>query len=671
MTDQPLHLLLVEDNPTDALLVREALTETPLVPFVVTRVERLTDGLQHLTAAHCDVVLLDLGLPDSQGLETLLTLRDAMPGVPIVVLTGLDDEELGLRAMQHGAQDYLVKGQVEGQLLVRAIRYAIERKRTEQLVRGVLEAAPDAMLILNPAGKILLVNAQAEQLFGETRQGLLGASIEQLVPGQFRGHQQIQWASDLAGPQAQPVGRALEVYARRKDASEFPVEMSLSPLETDEGMFTISAMRDLTQTHRWQELEILYALDRVIAQASRPADVVRIAVEQALPLLGYDAAVALQLDPRGQLLRLLHAHALPPEVRALSESIPVGSGMAGRAVAERQPVLRSIESYPEIGLPHLAEALRQAGFLTVAATPFLAHGQVYGALTLLSRRRLQASPHMLSLLTAVGTQIGLAVSHAAERERLAIQERLAALGRLAAGVAHELNTPLARLLLELDLLQSDVADGPPSAAEVLSQYLPSLAGAAGQMKRIMQGLSTYAKPPRPEPTLLQMGELLAATRELVVYPARQNQVSVAVDAPSTLPPVLGDRSQFMQVLVNLATNAIEAMAETGGQLTLGVRVQADRVDHQRPGRQPASLPASVIVEVADTGPGIPPEALPQIWEPFYTTKPEGTGLGLAIVRSLVAEQPGASIDVESRPHQGTTFTLTLPVANGSGQQPAG
>jgi signal transduction histidine kinase len=99
-------------------------------------------------------------------------------------------------------------------------------------------------------------------------------------------------------------------------------------------------------------------------------------------------------------------------------------------------------------------------------------------------------------------------------------------------------------------------------------------------------------------------------------------------------------------------------------------VQANSVEQQT-GFQRSALSASVIVEVADTGPGISPELLPQIWEPFYTTKPEGTGLGLAIVRSLVAEQPGASIDVESRPGEGTTFMLMLPVAHSGDQPPTG
>ncbi len=132
--------------------------------------------------------------------------------------------------------------------------------------------------------------------------------------------------------------------------------------------------------------------------------------------------------------------------------------------------------------------------------------------------------------------------------------------------------PLRLLLAEDNPRLPLLAQGELSPSELLSQYFPDLEETAGQMKRIMQGLSTYAKPPMPEPRSLNMGELLAATRELVAYVARKHRVTITVDVPAMLLPVLGDRSQLMQVLVNLATNAIEAMAETGGRLSLSARV---------------------------------------------------------------------------------------------------
>lgn len=139
MTDESIRLLLVEDDPTQVLLLREAFAETPSVPISLTHTERLSEAIKRLSTARFDVVLLDLGLPDSQGLDTFIGMHSQVPGVPILVLTAVDDETMALRAVQEGAQDYLVKGRVERDLLLRALRYAIERKRVEEEIRNLNE----------------------------------------------------------------------------------------------------------------------------------------------------------------------------------------------------------------------------------------------------------------------------------------------------------------------------------------------------------------------------------------------------------------------------------------------------------------------------------------------------------------------------------------------------
>ena len=130
-----IHVLLVEDNPADARLVRERLSETDGVRFQVECADRLATGGTRLEQGGVDVVLLDLGLPDSQGLATFQQIHARRPGVPVVVLSGAADEELAVAAVEAGAQDYLVKDAAGSQLLTRALRYAIERKRAEEQVR--------------------------------------------------------------------------------------------------------------------------------------------------------------------------------------------------------------------------------------------------------------------------------------------------------------------------------------------------------------------------------------------------------------------------------------------------------------------------------------------------------------------------------------------------------
>ena len=135
MAHEPIHVLLVEDNPGDVRLLREMLSASVSAVFALTHVERLVEAQQHLGGARADVILLDLSLPDSQGLSTFSQAHASAPNVPIVVLSGLDDEALAVEAVRQGAQDYLVKGQADGQLLARAVRYAIERARTQEALQ--------------------------------------------------------------------------------------------------------------------------------------------------------------------------------------------------------------------------------------------------------------------------------------------------------------------------------------------------------------------------------------------------------------------------------------------------------------------------------------------------------------------------------------------------------
>jgi diguanylate cyclase (GGDEF)-like protein len=133
--NERLHVLIVEDNPADVDLMRDALPETGPIRFHSESVPRLSEALARLAIGGIDLVMTDLGLPDSRGLATFRTLRQAAPDLAIIVLTGNDDQEMAVAAVREGAQDFLIKGQISGNQLMRAVRYAIERKRTEKEIR--------------------------------------------------------------------------------------------------------------------------------------------------------------------------------------------------------------------------------------------------------------------------------------------------------------------------------------------------------------------------------------------------------------------------------------------------------------------------------------------------------------------------------------------------------
>ncbi|PSB16614.1 PAS domain S-box protein [Phormidesmis priestleyi ULC007] len=222
MAEHSINVLLVEDSPADVRLLLEFLKEVPTNPFQVTQCDRLETALNNLTESRFDIILLDLTLPDSMGLETLVNIHRRVPAIPVVILTGLDDEVITLRAMQEGAQDYLVKGQVTGDLLARSMRYAIERQRAEQKIRqqaALLDITTDAILVRDLSHRIVYWNKGAERLFGWHAEEAIGKNANQLL--YRKSSPQLREALDVVIAKGEWLG---ELHKITKSDQEVTVE---------------------------------------------------------------------------------------------------------------------------------------------------------------------------------------------------------------------------------------------------------------------------------------------------------------------------------------------------------------------------------------------------------------------------------------------------------------
>ncbi len=234
-----------------------------------------------------------------------------------------------------------------------------------------------------------------------------------------------------------------------------------------------------------------------------------------------------------------------------------------------------------------------------------------------------------------------------ERERL--RDRLAALGEMAAAIAHEVKNPLAGIEVMAGLLKRQLADS-PDAQSILADIIKE----ARMANAIVLEVLDFVRPIRLQVERIALGDVIQDAVAMAESHAARGAVDVQMAYPEHLPPIQGDPHQLRQIFTNLLTNAFEALAGTGH-----VRITASAVvDDRGPGGEP-QVPM-VQVEVTDDGPGVPADVMDRIFSPFFTTKPQGSGLGLAIVRKIVDAHDGR-IDVSRVDSGGTRFRVTLPV----------
>ena len=269
-----LTVMIVEDDPADAKLVMLALApfsaRAKLAPF-----RTLGDALAWLNAGNvCDVALLDLSLPDSFGFETIRRLRQAAPSVAVIVLTGLDDEDFAMRAMEAGTQDYLVKGFTDGALIWRSIQYAVARTRLEEELRlakqrfqSIIDLAQDAIIAFDDDKVISLFNPAAERMFGYDGDEIVGQPLSLLLPGGADDLSLEPLTVNTAGNEKPALP---EIVAQRRGGDRFPAETALSRIDCAGGRLYTLVLRDISERKAAEEeLRRLATTDSLTGVANR------------------------------------------------------------------------------------------------------------------------------------------------------------------------------------------------------------------------------------------------------------------------------------------------------------------------------------------------------------------------------------------------------------------
>jgi signal transduction histidine kinase len=237
-----------------------------------------------------------------------------------------------------------------------------------------------------------------------------------------------------------------------------------------------------------------------------------------------------------------------------------------------------------------------------------------------------------------------------ERERL--RDRLAALGEMAAAIAHEVKNPLAGIEVMAGILKRQLPES-PDAQNILADIIKE----AKMANVIVQEVLAFVRPIRLQVEDIAVADVIRDAITMAESHSLKGKVDVRIDVPEALRPIQGDPHQLRQIFTNLLTNAFEAMNGSSGMVEI-MATAIDGEDEPMPGAE--HLGPTILITISDNGPGIPPEVVDRIFSPFFTTKPQGSGLGLAIVRKIVDAHDGR-IDVVERPGGGTVFRVTLPV----------
>jgi signal transduction histidine kinase/CheY-like chemotaxis protein len=591
-------MMLIEDNPGDVRLLKEILADSSTHSFLITHTDRLDSGLGLITKDENDVIVLDLNLPDSQGLDTLKTVLGFSVKAPVVVMSGLDDESLALEVHQ-GAQDYLVKGMNDGNRIARIVDNAIERHRliyelqnSEARTLTIINNNVDSIIIVDRNGLMRFVNPSSEDLFGHPAKKMIG------LPFGFPVEE----------------GRVSELEIRQPNGFIHVAESRTAAITWENQPAFLVSLRDITER---KQAEV--ALEKSNAFN-----------ESLLKTVPFGMDI---VDEKGRILFLN---------QAMQNAIGK-NGLGAKCWDVYKDDKSQCAECPLKGDIKIGETkkLETTGALgghifDISHTGIMYQGkkavlEVFYDITELKNAQSQLQEYSLNLEEKVEERTHELQS---AQEKLVRHEHLATIGQLAGSVGHELRNPLNVISASVYLLNKTLA----GIDEKSQEYLDIIKQETDRSAKIIKDLLDFGRIPYANKEKAAVGPLISQALMRNIPPAT---IKVTSSDKLGTTKIIIDSQQIGQVLDNLINNAYQAMP-AGGKLLI------------KTARQKGQLKISVI----DTGTGISEEDLDRLFDPLFTTKARGIGLGLALSKNYV-EANGGSIAVESEENKGSTFTISF------------
>jgi len=556
-------------------------------------------------------------------METVFLTKDGHPiDVEIHATALIDQERGGLIHSRAFVRDVTERHRLEQQLqeYTTKLEQAVS-ERTQQLVasqaryKSLFDLVADSVFMVNPSGMIVAVNKREEQALGYAEANVVGRSLLEVVLSGY--HDALRgWLSDIISGQRKVSTQ--EIMVRHADGLETPAEMDLIRVGAADQLLVMVQLRDITDRKRLERQLETYReeLEHNVKERTREIEETKQYLENLLENAN-DVIYTLDTEQRFTYVN--------SKIEAWGYRKDDLLGRPYLVLLSKRHRGRRLKSTLDIGAKQVyeVEVVTRTGeprAVMVSVSPL--HGSEGAILGVLGIARDMTETKKLE-------------------QRIRNSEQLASVGRLAAGVAHEINNPLGGILNCLYNLRKGTLS--PSRQE---EYRVSMEDGVRRVQKIVRQLLDFSQQHEPEFALTDINHVVDRVLVLTTHLFASNRIRLETGFGQGLPNVMVDRHMIEQVLMNLVLNAVQAMKDGGG-LTIRTSV----------------VEGICLIEVRDTGSGIPPAVLPRIFDPFFTTKSEGEGTGLGLSVSLgIVERHGGKILVDSEVGKGTTFTLCLPVS---------